>query len=264
MGLFKNDNRTTESKQPGEDQSSVLSLFSEEERRIAQKLLDDGRVDEQELEEAHTQSTRHGDSIGRVLMDMGIVSVSELMEIMMSEADDSPDNNGASSHGSEQSSQPASHRSSEGHSQQRAEAGQTTRRLVSTTFRVGAENATQVSQSVGLTITPPTRTSLDVEKTISPESIPEDETTEVNITLVIRNTRRATGRNVAIDLQDLPAWFSISESRVDGQLVSGTGGKALPVLVGDIPGGQSKTAVIRGIASPSPEEKEEPAIPVGV
>jgi hypothetical protein len=127
-----------------------------------------------------------------------------------------------------------------------------TRQVISK-LRLAAENAAEVIKAVALTVTPPVRTALEIEETVSPEAIPEDEPTEVTYTVVIRNTKHAMGRSITLDLRDLPEWFQLSELKVDGQTVHHADGKFSPLQVGDIAPGGSKTVLILGIASPSAE-----------
>lgn len=222
------------------------------------------------MDEACEDSLREGKRLGQVLIEKRFVTASEVVQVLtaslrgpadkeviqMDEAKPEVAPQTSVETGEDVDQQPQTSVEAEEDVDQRPQAQETKVheggiRQVISKLRLMAENAAEVVKPVTLNITPPTRTTLEIEETISPDAIPEDEPTEVTYTVVIRNTRRAMGRNITLDLGDLPDWFQLSEIKVDGEIVHHLNGKLSPLEVGDIAPGGSKTVLIFGTASPS-------------
>jgi len=275
MQLFKRDKENGKHEKNGADK--LPPALREEKDRLGARLLEAGFIDEKQLDEACEESAREGKRLGQVLIEKRMVTASEVVQVLTASLrgpageevihmeETKPDIRSAhgelvSAQGEPVEPQPSPEEVIDQPPQPQApetkvhEGG--LRQIISK-LRLRAENAAEVVKPVSLTVTPPVRTALEIEETVSPEAIPEDEPTEVTYTVVIRNTRRATGRNITLDLRELPDWFQPSEIKVDGQTVDHPPGKTSPLEVGDIAAGGSKTVLILGIASPSGETSVE-------
>ncbi len=263
MQLFRREKENGKQEKNGGDK--LPPALQEERERLGTRLLEAGFINEKQLDEACEESVREGKRLGQVLIEKKMVTASEVVQVLTASLrgpageevipmeETKPERSAGSEllepqpspkEGTDQPTQPT------GTETKVVEGG--LRQIISK-LRLRAENAEEVVKPVSLTVTPPVRTALEIEETVSPEAIPEDEPTEVTYTVVIRNTRRATGKNITLDLRELPDWFQPSEIKVDGQRVDHPQGKTLPLQVGDIPPGETKTVLILGIASP-PEE----------
>ena len=217
------------------------AFLQPEARSIAQTLLQAGSIDDRQLDEAYKESLRTGKTLGQVLFDKKIVPASEIIQAMMA------------SQKTGYQPQVAPEAIVAGMPQPSTQGVPKTEgkgRTAVVKLKVAAKNADQVGAQATLTITPPVRTSLEIEESVSPDKVPEDEPTEVTYKLLIRNTKRATGRNIMLDLEDLPEWFQISKVMIDSQTVSHSGDKRFPLKVGDILPGQCETVAVIGVASP--------------
>ena len=257
MQLFRRD-KEPEKQEKKEEDRLALAALQEEKERLGARLLEAGFLDEQQLDEACEESLRQGKRLGQVLIEKKLVTASEVVQVLT-----------ASLRGpASQEVIPMDDKGPDIPPQPSAEAGQDVslqpqatetkvyegeRRPVVSKLRLTADNAAEVVKSVALNVTPPVRTALEIEETVSPEAIPEDEPTEVTYKVVIRNTKRAMGRNISLDLRDLPDWFQLSEIKVNGQTVHHPNGKLSPLEVGDIAPGEAKTILVLGLASPVAE-----------
>ena len=212
-----------------------------EARNIVQTLLQAGSIDDRQLDEACKESLQTGKSLGQVLFDNKLVPASEIIQAMMASQTTSNQPQVATEAIVAGMPQPST---------QEVPKIEGRGRTVVVKFKVAAENAAQVGAQATLSVTPPIRTSLEIEESVSPDKVPEDEPTEVTYKLLIRNTKRATGRNIMLYLEDLPEWFQISQVMIDNQTVSHNCDKRSPLEVGDIPPDHCKTVAVIGVASP--------------
>lgn len=118
------------------------------------------------------------------------------------------------------------------------------------TFKAQADNAPEVKHEANLTVTPPMRTALAIEETVSPENIPDDEVSEVRWTVMIKNTRRAVANNVTLGLDDFPRWFKVSRVSVENMTLPSLDGEVRHLKIGDIAPGESISVTIVGFARP--------------
>lgn len=261
MQLFRRDKEAN--KQERDDDDKLSPALREERERLGGRLLEAGYIDDQQLDEACQEAQRQGRRLGQVLIEKKLVTASEVVHVLTASLRDSGEE-GVTVDDTRPDIEPQPAIEEEVSASlepqiEVAEAYEGEKRQVTSRLRLTAENAAEVIQPVTLTVTPPVRTSLEIEETVSPETVPEDEATEVTYRVVIRNTKRATGRNITLDLHELPEWFQVSELKIDGQMVPDPNDKLSPLQVGDIAPGESRTIVIVGIASPSPEPSKADA-----
>ena len=118
------------------------------------------------------------------------------------------------------------------------------------TIEAQRENALEEKRNVILKFRPPVCTELEIEQKVYPDSIRKDQTTEVLYTAIVKNTKRAVAKNVALSLVNLPPWFKASKVMLDGETLPDLDGGLTALQIGDIAPGESKWVVIAGIASP--------------
>ena len=260
MQVFRRD-KEVDRHERKEDDKLPLAL-QEEKERLGARLLEAGFINERQLDEACEESRRQGKRLGQVLIEKRLITASEVVQVLTASLRGPASEEGVRMDDTKPDIVPQTPAEAAEDVDQQPRTTETkvheseTRQVISR-LRLAADNAAEVVKPVALTVTPPVRTTLEIEETVSPEAIPEDEPTEVTYTVVIRNTKRALGRNITLDLRDLPTWLQLSEIKVDGQTVPHPDGKLSPLEVGDIAPGESKTVIILGVASPSTESSED-------
>jgi len=114
----------------------------------------------------------------------------------------------------------------------------------------GQHNAAYQTSKVIPKFRPSADTELEIEERVYPDSIHQDQSTEVLYTAIVKNTRKAVAKNVALSLVNLPPWFKASKVMLDGEAMPDLDEGLTALQIGDIAPGESKWVVIAGTASP--------------
>ncbi len=257
MRLFKRgqESREAEERQRERDDRFLTALANDREA-LGMPLVQAGFIDEDQLDEAFHAALRQRKRLRQVLIERKYITPTDVLQVQLAsslsvqhEDEFMPDETATAPIESGQSIVQELPVAPEGLPDTGRRGGAEVKRFTST-FMVIADNAPQVTKDVTLTVTPPAHTLLTIEETFSPEVISQDEPTEVSYRVAIKNTKRAVAKNVTFDWQHFPEWFSVSEIRLDGKVVTGAGKGFAPLQIGDIAPGESRSIVIFGTAFP--------------
>ena len=116
---------------------------------------------------------------------------------------------------------------------------------------VSADNAQEATATASFGVEVSLKTFLSIEKTVSPDSLPENQEGPVTVTLIIRNGGRVPARDVYIKGEEKPSWCAVREVKVGSgvllpSLLYGDG-----LFLGDIPGNSEKVVCINAVAGPA-------------
>lgn len=223
-------------------------MILEDKRLLGNKLVQAGYINVEQLNAACATSVSSGKRLAQVLVEQKLVPASIVSRVMKVALGTVPALEGENMPVGEQQLEDCTGWSApqcaiEDKGSERSSG-------FTSTFKTRAANALEVARDVVIAIKPPADTELTIEERVHPDSICQDESTEVLYTAIIKNTKRAVAKKVSVSLVNLPPWFKASEVMLDGELMPRLNGELTSLQIGDIAPGESKSIVVVGIASP--------------
>ena len=118
-------------------------------------------------------------------------------------------------------------------------------------FVVGAQNAYEANAGASFTVAMPLKTALSLERTISPDLLPQNEEVPATITLIVRNAGSIPARKVHLRGKEKPSWLAIQEAKVDSGIIPPFLLWDEGVFLGDIPAKSGKVIPISVMVGPA-------------
>ena len=249
MQILKFKRSNEDSGKEGNPREKALALMILEDKKLlGNKLVQAGYINVEQLNAACATSVSRGKRLAQVLVEQKLVPASIVSRAMKVALGTVPALEGENISLGEQRLEDYTERSTPQSAIE--DEGSDRSSGFASTFKARAANALEVTRDVVVAIKPPADTELTIEEKVYPDSICQDESTEVLYTAIVKNTKRAVAKKVTVSLVNLPPWFKASEVMLDGELMPRLNGELTSLQIGDIAPGESKSIVIVGTASP--------------